>query len=60
MLGVLFGVIGLGKDVVWPDVWPKIKAAAGPGALELFQEYIAPHQNLGMIFIKAYKKQMGI
>lgn len=61
MLKVLFNEIGQGRNVVWPDVWPKIRAAVGGGKpAEMFQEYIPPHQNLGMIFIKAYKKQMNI
>lgn len=61
MLRVLFSEIGLGKNIVWPDVWPKIRNAVGGGKPgEMFQEYIPPHQNLGMIFIKAYKKQMNI
>jgi hypothetical protein len=61
MLRVLFGDIGLGKSIVWPDIWPRIKTAVGGGKPgEMFQEYIPPHQNLGMIFIKAYKKHMSI
>jgi hypothetical protein len=61
MLKVLFGDIGQGKNIVWPDVWPRIRAAVGGGKpAEMFQEYIPPHQNLGMIFIKAYKKLMNI
>jgi hypothetical protein len=61
MLNVMFGDIGKGKDILWPEIWPRIKTKVGGGKPgEMFVEYIPPHQNLGMIFIKAYKKQMGL
>lgn len=61
MLKVFFTELAQGRSIVWPEVWPKIRAAVGGGKPgEMFQEYIPPHQNLGMIFIKAYKKQMNL
>jgi hypothetical protein len=60
MLRTLFEDIGNGKDVIWPSVWPRVKARVQNDRQEMFEEYISPNKNLGMIFIKAYKKSMGV
>ncbi len=61
MLQEMFTDIGAGKSIQWPRLWQRVKVKVGGGEHgEMFDEYIPPNQNLGMIFIKAYKKQMGI
>jgi hypothetical protein len=61
MMRLLLTDINDGKSITWPEIWPRIKISVGGGAPgEMFTEYIPPHQNLGMIFIKAYKKQMQL
>ncbi len=60
MLRILFNDISAGKDIVWPDVWPRLRSVIPGDKMEMFDEYISPDKNLGMIFIKAYKKQVGI
>ncbi len=61
MMRLLLADINDGKSITWPEIWPRIKTAVGGGSPgEMFTEYIPPHQNLGMIFIKAYKKQMQL
>jgi hypothetical protein len=46
-----------GNDLEWIPFWNEFKRAAG--SVEGFDDYIPPHKNLGAIFIKAYKSQMG-
>ena len=61
LLQELFADIGAAKTIIWPTLWPRVKARVGGGdAGEMFDEYIPPNRNLGMIFIKAYKKQMNL
>jgi hypothetical protein len=60
MLREMFADIGQGKNIVWPEIWPRIKANIMSDKLEMFEEYIPPNKNLGMIFIKAYKKEMKL
>ena len=61
MLREMFKDIGEGKNIIWPPLWARIKTAVGGGEHgEMFDEYIPPNKNLGMIFIKAYKKQMKL
>jgi hypothetical protein len=61
MLRVLLNDFNAGKSILWPEIWPRIKSAVGGGEPgEMFNEYLAPYQNLGMIFIKAYKRQMQL
>lgn len=60
LLRILFDDLSQGKDIVWPTIWPRVRNIVAKDKLEMFEEYIPPHKNLGMIFIKAYKKQMGL
>ncbi len=57
MLKVLFGTLSTGKDIVWPSMWPVLRTKIAGDKIDLFEEYISPNKNLGMIFYKAYKKQ---
>lgn len=47
-----------GKDVDWINMWKDLdKYFIGKKAqLELFNDYVPPHKNLGAIFIKAYRR----
>ena len=55
---LLMEKIRLGNDIEWIPFWNEFKRAAG--SVEGFEDYIAPHKNLGAIFIKAYNSQMGV
>jgi hypothetical protein len=46
-----------GNNIDWIPFWNEFKGIAG--STEGFEDYIPPHKNLGAIFIKAYKSQMG-
>jgi hypothetical protein len=46
-----------GNGIDWIPFWKEFEAKAGK--VEGFDDYIAPYKNLGAIFIKAYKSQMG-
>jgi hypothetical protein len=54
---LLIEKIRVGNDLEWIPFWNEFKRAAG--SVEGFDDYIPPHKNLGAIFIKAYKSQMG-
>jgi hypothetical protein len=46
-----------GNGIDWVPFWKEFQNKAGK--VEGFDDYIAPYKNLGAIFIKAYKSQMG-
>ena len=46
-----------GNNIDWIPFWSEFKKIAG--GTDGFEDYIPPHKNLGAIFIKAYKSQMG-
>jgi hypothetical protein len=46
-----------GNDINWIPFWKEFGQSVSDK--EGFQDYIPPHKNLGAIFIKAYKSQMG-
>jgi hypothetical protein len=46
-----------GNDINWIPFWKEFGQVVSDK--EGFQDYIPPHKNLGAIFIKAYKSQMG-
>ena len=55
LLNFISETLRQGKDLNWPLIWKQL----GNGVLkknEYFDDYIAPHQNLGAIFIMAYKR----
>ena len=45
-----------GNNIDWIPFWAEFKNKVG---VDGFEDYIPPHKNLGVIFIKAYKTQMG-
>jgi len=50
-----------GADVDWLPLWKGLaeKFKKDPIARDRFDDYIPPYKNLGVIFIKAYRKSMG-
>lgn len=50
-----------GKDVDWIECWKGLNgyfAKQGGATKEMFDDYIPPHKNLGVIFIKAYRRML--
>ena len=49
-----------GKDLDWATLWESIhlKFKGNAEALQRFNDYIPPHQNLGAIFIKTYRERL--
>jgi hypothetical protein len=49
-----------GNNIDWLPLWKGLtdKFQKDPVALERFDDYVPPYKNLGMIFIKAYRKAM--
>jgi hypothetical protein len=45
-----------GEDIEWIPFWKELEKMANN---KIFDDYVPPHKNLGAIFIKAYKKEMG-
>lgn len=49
-----------GKSIDWLSMWKDLsKQFITSDAKEKFDDYIPPYKNLGVIFIKAYRKAMG-
>jgi hypothetical protein len=50
-----------GNNIDWLPLWQGLteKFRKDPVARERFDDYIPPYKNLGVIFIKAYRKAMG-
>lgn len=50
-----------GRDINWINMWKELSKKFNKGdAKEKFDDYIPPYKNLGAIFIKAYRRQMGL
>ncbi len=45
-----------GNDIEWIPFWKELGKLVTD---KIFEDYVPPHKNLGALFIKAYKKQMG-
>ncbi|MBU4406705.1 MAG: hypothetical protein KKB24_03855, partial [Candidatus Altiarchaeota archaeon] len=57
LLKMLNGQILTGKDIHWPSFWTKAEARLGGNGD--FRNYISPHRNLGVLFLKAYNQQIS-
>ena len=44
------------QDIDWIPFWKEFRAAANISGLE---DYVPPYKNLGALFIKAYKREIG-
>jgi len=45
----------MGNDVKWPTMMNEVAGRISAGKQEGYDDYVFPHQNLGALFIKAYK-----
>lgn len=45
----------MGQDVKWPSMMSEVAGRISAEKKEGYDDYIFPHQNLGALFIKAYK-----
>ncbi len=45
-----------GKNVDWIPMWRELSKEFKGDSKELFDDYVPPYKNLGVIFIKAYRK----
>ncbi|MBL0233137.1 MAG: hypothetical protein IPQ08_05690 [Chitinophagaceae bacterium] len=45
-----------GNDIEWIPFWKELGKLVTD---KIFEDYVPPHKNLGALFIKAYKRQMG-
>lgn len=57
----MFKQLNAGEDINWIQSWASLEgyfATQGPSERDLFSDYIPPNENLGAIFIKAYRKML--
>ncbi|HJU45585.1 MAG TPA: hypothetical protein VJ647_02325, partial [Chitinophagaceae bacterium] len=47
-----------GKNIDWLPMWRQLGTMFRGDSKELFDDYVPPYKNLGVIFIKAYRKAM--
>jgi hypothetical protein len=53
LIKLILDDLAQGKDIIWPELWNR--AGKKYGHNEDFENYISPHMNLGVVFVKAYK-----
>lgn len=53
---ILLEKLRTAQDIDWIPFWKEFRTKANVSGLE---DYIPPYKNLGALFIKAYKKEMG-
>ncbi len=53
LLKMLNEEILTGKDICWPEFWQKVEKRLG--RINDFKNYVPPHKNLGVLFLKAYR-----
>ena len=58
LIDVICEQLRLGKDIYWPVLWKQVAAGFTGKSLETFRDYVPPHQNLGALFIQAYRQAM--
>ncbi len=51
-----------GKDINWITLWSELDEyfSHRPELNERYKDYVPPHRNLGVIFIKAYRQLMAV
>ena len=45
-----------GKNIIWPEFWGKIEKKLGNN--NDFKNYVPPHKNLGVMFLKTYHQEL--
>jgi hypothetical protein len=58
LIDVICEQLRQGKDIYWPALWKKMEAGLAGKSLETFRDYVPPYQNLGALFIQAYRTMM--
>ena len=61
LLYQLATMVNIGEEIYWDKFWEKLSLTLSnnSAAKQRFEEYIAPHQNLGAAFIQAYRKNLN-
>lgn len=44
-----------GADIYWPTLWKQLETRFTGKSLETFRDYVPPYQNLGALFIQAFR-----
>lgn len=55
-LKLIMEKLRLGSNIEWIPFWQELDKMVTD---KIFEDYVPPHKNLGALFIKAYKKEMG-
>lgn len=55
-LKLIMEKLRIGSNIEWIPFWRELDAMVTD---KIFEDYVPPHKNLGALFIKAYKKEMG-
>lgn len=55
LIDVICEQLRQGKDIYWPALWKKLETGLAGKSLETFRDYVPPYQNLGALFIQAYR-----
>lgn len=55
-LKLIMEKLRLGSNIEWIPFWQELGRMVTD---KIFEDYVPPHKNLGALFIKAYKKEMG-
>lgn len=55
ILNIINEQLRLGNDIDWVKIWKNLKLRLGSGtAKDRFENYVAPHKNLGSLLLKAF------
>ena len=57
VLKMISNQIVSGKPLNWPQLWQKAEQQLGNNPN--FKNYVPPHRNLGVLFLKAYQEEIG-
>lgn len=55
LIDIICEQMRLGKDIYWPALWKQVAGRFTGKSLETFRDYVPPYQNLGALFIQAYR-----
>ena len=56
LLKILNSEILSSQNIIWPEFWGRIEKKLGNN--DYFQNYVPPHKNLGVMFLKTYHKEL--
>ena len=58
LIDVICEQLRQGKDIYWPSLWKKLEGNFTGKSRETFRDYVPPYQNLGALFIQAYRRAL--